>query len=245
MQPNLSPALQRCGKSTLAPDQAIDYNMTMRLLLVEDTDELAQSVMRYLRAEGHAVDHAPDAATATEAMAVAEYACVILDLGLPDGSGLDVLKARRRAGDRTPVLIATARDQISYRIAGLDAGADDYVVKPFDLRELSARIRANARRGQGVPETRIALDGLEVDRAAGRLWKDGAELRLTSREWALFDALLGARGRVLTKAALEDALYAFDSTIEGNAVEVYVSRLRTKLGPQVIETRRGLGYILP
>lgn len=244
-QPDLAPALQRRRKSPLAVGTAIDYKKGMRLLLVEDTDELAQSVMRFLRAEGHAVDHAPDAATAAEAMAVAEYACVILDLGLPDGSGLDVLKARRRAGDRTPVLIATARDQISDRIAGLDAGADDYVVKPFDLHELSARIRANARRGQGLPETRIALDGLEVDRAAGRIWKAGQELRLTSREWALFDALLGARGRVLTKAALEDALYAFDATIEGNAVEVYISRLRTKLGPSVIETRRGLGYVLP
>lgn len=216
----------------------------MRLLLVEDTDDLAQSVLRFLRTEGHAVDHAPDAATAEEAVAVADYACVILDLGLPDGSGLDLLRGWRRAGNRTPVLIATARDQISDRIAGLDAGADDYVVKPFDLRELSARIRAHARRGQGLPETRIAVAGLEVDRAAARLWQDGAEVRLTAREWALFDALLGARGRVLPKAALEEALGSFDAAIEGNAVEVYVSRLRTKLGAGVIETRRGLGYVL-
>ncbi|MCV2864596.1 response regulator transcription factor [Albidovulum sediminicola] len=217
----------------------------MRLLLVEDTDELAQTVLRFLRAEGHSVDHAPDAATAEEAMAVANYACVILDLGLPDGSGLDVLKARRRAGDRTPVVIATARDQVSDRIAGLDAGADDYVVKPFDLSELSARIRAQARRGQGLPETRITVAGLEVDRAAARIWRDGAEIRLTAREWALFDALLGARGRIVPKAALEELLGTFDAVIEGNAVEVYVSRLRTKLGPSVIETRRGLGYVLP
>ncbi len=217
----------------------------MRLLLVEDTPELAHSVLRFLRAAGHAVDHAPDAATAAAAMAVTDYACVILDLGLPDGSGLDVLRARRRAGDRTPVLIATARDQISDRIAGLDAGADDYVVKPFDLNELSARIRAHARRAQGLPETRLAVGGLEVDRAAARVWREGAEVRLTAREWALFDALLGARGRVLPKTALEDALYAFDDAVEGNAVEVYVSRLRQKLGAGVIETRRGLGYVLP
>lgn len=217
----------------------------MRLLLVEDTPDLARSVLQFLRAEGHAVDHAPDAATAEEAMALAEYACVILDLGLPDRSGLEVLRARRRAGDRTPVLIATAFDQISDRIAGLDAGADDYVVKPFDLGELSARIRAHARRGQGLPETRLALAGLEVDRAAARVWRGGAEIRLTSREWVLFDALLGARGRVLSKAALEEVLGSFDTLIEGNAVEVYVSRLRTKLGAGVIETRRGLGYILP
>lgn len=217
----------------------------MRLLLVEDTPELAQSVLRFLRAEGHAVDHAPDAAAATEAMALADYACVILDLGLPDASGLEVLRARRRAGDRTPVLIVTAKDQISDRIAGLDAGADDYVVKPFDLRELSARIRAHARRAQGLPATRIAVAGLEVDRAAARVWAAGQEVRLTAREWAVFDALLGARGRVLPKSVLEEALYAFDNAIEGNAVEVYVSRLRGKLGPGVIETRRGLGYVVP
>lgn len=217
----------------------------MRLLLVEDTSDLAQSVMRFLRAEGHAVDLAPDAASADAAMAVADYACVILDLGLPDGSGLDVLRARRRAGDKTPVIIATARDQISDRIAGLDAGADDYVVKPFDLSELSARIRAHARRGQGLPETRLKIGTLEVDRAAGRVWTDGGEVRLTAREWVVFDTLIGARGRVVSKATMEDALFAFNDMIEGNAVEVYVSRLRQKLGSTVIETRRGLGYVLP
>lgn len=220
-------------------------NSAMRLLLVEDTDELAQSVLRFLRAEGHAVDHAADAATAEEAMALAEYACVILDLGLPDRSGLEVLRARRKAGDRTPVLIATARDQISDRIAGLDAGADDYVVKPFDLSELSARIRAHARRGQGLPQTRLLVAELEVDRAAARVWREGVEIRLTSREWALFDALLGARGRVVAKSALEEVLVGFESMIEGNAVEVYVSRLRGKLGADAILTRRGLGYTVP
>ena len=217
----------------------------MRLLLVEDTPDLARSVLRFLRAEGHTVDHAADAATAEEAMAMTDYACVILDLGLPDRPGLEVLRGRRRAGDRTPVLIATARDQISDRIAGLDAGADDYVIKPFDLGELSARIRAHARRGQGLPETRLAVGALEIDRAAARVWRDGAEVRLTAREWALFDALLGARGRVLPKALLEEVLAGFDTLIEGNAVEVYVSRLRAKLGPGMIETRRGLGYVLP
>ncbi|MFN4156140.1 MAG: response regulator [Paracoccaceae bacterium] len=217
----------------------------MRLLLVEDSHDLARSVLRFLQGEGHAVDHAADAATARAARDVTDHACVILDLGLPDGSGLALLKGWRASGDRTPVIIATARDQISDRIAGLDAGADDYVVKPYDLRELSARIRAHARRGQGLPETRIKVAGLEVDRAAARVWRDGVEIRLTAREWALFDTLLGARGRVLNKSALEEALYAFDSAIEGNAVEVYVSRLRSKLGAGLIETRRGLGYVLP
>lgn len=217
----------------------------MRLLLVEDTADLAESLLAHLRAEGHATDHVTDAEGARAALAVADYACVILDLGLPDGSGLSVLRERRAAGDRTPVIVATAYDQISDRIAGLDAGADDYVVKPFDLRELSARIRAHARRAQGTPETRIAVGPLQVDRSAARVWRDGTELRLTSREWALFDTLLGARGRVLTKAALEEALYAFDAGIEGNAIEVYISRLRQKLGPELIVTRRGLGYVLP
>jgi len=217
----------------------------MRLLVVEDSPDLAASMLHALRAQGHAVDHAADAATASAALAVAEYACVILDLGLPDGSGLDVLRTRRKAGDRTPFILATARDQISDRIAGLDAGADDYVVKPFDLGELAARVRAHARRGQGTPATRLQLDGIEVDRALAKVWRDGVEVHLTAREWALFDALLGARGRVLPKPALEEALYAFDTAVEGNAVEVYVSRLRTKLGAGVIETRRGLGYVLP
>ena len=217
----------------------------MRLLLVEDTADLAQSVLRFLTAAGHAVDHAPDAATAAEAVALTEYACVVLDLGLPDGSGLDLLRQWRRAGLRIPVLIATARDQISDRIAGLDAGADDYVVKPFDLHELAARIRANARRGQGLPDSRLRLGSLEVDRAAQRLWRDGQELRLTAREWALFDTLLGARGRILPKSALEEALFTYDDEVAGNAVEVYISRLRQKLGASVIETRRGLGYVLP
>lgn len=217
----------------------------MRLLLVEDTLDLAASVLRFLQGAGHAVDHVADAAGADAALRVGDYACVILDLGLPDGSGLAVLRAARARGDRTPVVIATALDQISDRIAGLDAGADDYVLKPFDLHELSARIRAHARRGQGLPETRIRLGPIEVDRAAARLWRAGAEIRLTSREWALFDALLGARGRVVPKSALEEALYAFDAQIEGNAVEVYISRLRQKIGATQIETRRGLGYVLP
>lgn len=216
----------------------------MRLLLVEDTADLAESLIAHLRKEGHAIDHVADAEGARAALAVADYACVILDLGLPDGSGLSVLRERRAAGDKTPVIVATAYDQISDRIAGLDAGADDYVVKPFDLRELSARIRAHARRAQGVPETRIEVGPLQVDRAAARIWREGQEVRLTSREWAVFDTLLGARRRILTKAALEEALYTFDATIEGNAIEVYISRLRQKLGPDLIVTRRGLGYVL-
>lgn len=217
----------------------------MRVLLVEDTAELAQSVVHYLHGQGHAVDVAPTAALAEASWAAMEYACVILDLGLPDGSGLDLLRARRKTGDRTPVIIATALDQITDRIAGLDAGADDYVTKPFDLGELAARLRAHARRSEGNPGAEIEVGTLRINRAAARVRRGDDTLRLTSREWSLLDALLAARGRILSKAALEDALYTFDDTVEGNAVEVYVSRLRSKLGPGVIETRRGLGYVIP
>jgi len=217
----------------------------MRLLVVEDTPELADALLRALKGAGHAVDHAATREEAEAAWAVADYAAVLLDLGLPDGSGLELLRARRAAGDRTPVLIATARDQISDRIAGLDAGADDYIVKPFDLNELAARIRANARRANGQPGSRIEIGALTIDRARARVFRDGEEIRLTSREWSMLDALAGARGRVLSKAALEEALFTFDDEIEGNAVEVYVSRLRRKLGRDAIETRRGIGYLIP
>lgn len=216
----------------------------MRLLVVEDMAHLADAVQRFLAGAGHAVDLAPDCATAEAALAVAQYDAVLLDLGLPDGSGLDLLRALRRRGDRTPVIIATALDQISDRIAGLDAGADDYVVKPFDLGELAARLRANARRATGAPSPDVMLAGLRIDRAAARVFRDDAEIRLTAREWAVLDALLAARGRVLSRAVLEERLYAFDAEIAGNAVEVYVSRLRAKLGAEVIATRRGLGYVV-
>lgn len=216
----------------------------MRLLVVEDTPGLADAVTRHLAADGHAVDHAATLSDAREFWLCAPYAAVLLDLGLPDGSGLTLLREARARGDRTPVIIATARDQISDRIAGLDAGADDYIVKPYDLDELSARIRANARRAEGTPETRIVLGPLTVDRARNRVFQGKEEIRLTAREWAVFEALLAARGRVLSRAALEDRLFTFDAEIEGNAVEVYISRLRRKLGAGMIETRRGMGYLL-
>ncbi|WP_375687276.1 response regulator [Pseudooceanicola sp. LIPI14-2-Ac024] len=217
----------------------------MRLLVIEDTADLAAAIRTYLVTAGHAVDLAGDCGMARACLDVTDYDAVVLDLGLPDGSGLSLLRERRRAGDRTPFIIATARDQITDRIEGLDAGADDYVIKPFDLGELAARLRAHARRAEGEPSAMIDLGALRIDRARARVWRDGGEIRLTSREWAVFDALLAARGRVLSRAALEERLYDFDAEISGNAVEVYISRLRGKLGNAVIETRRGLGYQLP
>jgi two-component system OmpR family response regulator len=217
----------------------------MRLLLVEDAPDLADALLRYLRADGHAVDAVSNTADARAALRVADYAAVLLDLGLPDGSGLELLREERARGNRTPVVIVTSRDRISDRIAGLDAGADDYVVKPFDLGEIAARIRASARRAGGAPSTEILLGPIRVDRARASVWRDGLQVHLTSREWSVLDALLAARGRVLAKPALEEALYSFDDEIAGNAVEVYVSRLRSKLGNDIIETRRGLGYLVP
>ena len=217
----------------------------MRLLLVEDAPELADAVLRYLRAEGHAVDLVATAGDARAALRVTDYAAMLLDLGLPDGSGLSLLREERSRGNSTPVIIVTSRDQISDRIAGLDAGADDYVVKPFDLGEIAARIRASARRAGGAPSTEVRLGPFRVDRARASVFREEREVRLTSREWSVLDALLAARGRVLTKAALEETLYSFDDEVAGNAVEVYVSRLRSKLGNDIIHTRRGLGYLLP
>lgn len=217
----------------------------MRILLIEDEADIADGLSRFLRAQGHAVDHAPDLDSARAALDVATFDTILLDLALPDGSGLTLLREQRRSGNRAPVIIATARDQISERIAGLDAGADDYVVKPYDLAEIEARLRAQARRATGDPSTESRLGGLRIDRAGARLYRGDTEIRLTSREWALLDALLSARGRVLSKQMLEDRLYAFDDAIEGNAVEVYVSRLRAKLGADAIQTRRGLGYLIP
>lgn len=216
----------------------------MRLLVVEDTEDLADALLRHLRGEGHAVDHVATVAEAAAAFRTTDYAAAVLDLGLPDGSGLDLLRAERARGNRTPILIATARDRISDRIAGLDAGADDYVVKPFDLAEIEARLRAHVRRATAAGATEVGLGVLRVDLAGGRVYGPDGEIRLTAREWAVLALLVAARGRVQSRAMLEDALYSFDEEIAGNAVEVYVSRLRGKLGPDVIETRRGLGYLV-
>lgn len=217
----------------------------MRILLVEDTSALASAVATALRAEGYAVDVADDYETAATSWAVAHYDVVILDLGLPDGSGIELLHQRRKAGDHTAVIIATARDRITDRIEGLDAGADDYLVKPFDLGELAARLRAHARRAQGDPSVELTVAGVRINRVSGRIFREDLEIHLTAREWAVLEALLAARGRILSRAALEERLYDFDTEIGGNAVEVYVSRLRGKIGQGLIETRRGLGYVIP
>lgn len=216
----------------------------MRILLIEDDPVLGAAVRDQIAGDGQSVDWVQRLDAAGDAMAGASYDLVLLDLMLPDGRGIPFLKALRKRGDVTPVIILTALDQISDRIEGLNAGADDYLVKPFDLAELSARIGSVARRYTGNPNPIITHGALDIDLAARRITRDGKPVALTAREWALFEAFLARPGQLLSKAQLEDKLYAFDAEVESNTIEVHVSRLRKKLGSQIVETERGMGYRL-
>jgi len=216
----------------------------MRIFLIEDDAVLGDALRDQAAADGHAVDWARRIADAEANIRTVAYDLVLLDLMLPDGSGLERLRRLRAAGDATPVIVLTARDRVTERIEGLDAGADDYLVKPFDLAELSARIAAVSRRYAGNPNPLATLGALEIDLAAKRIVREGRSVNLTAREWALFEALFQRPGVILSKSQLEDRLYAFGADVESNAIEVYVSRLRRKLGREIIETARGLGYRL-
>lgn len=216
----------------------------MRVLLIEDDTVLGAAVRDQIAADGHSVDWVPRLDAAAEALNGAAYDLVLLDLMLPDGRGITFLRRLRARGDVTPVIILTALDQVSDRIDGLNAGADDYLVKPFDLAELSARIGSVARRYSGNPNPILIHGPLEIDLAARSIHRDGRPVVLTAREWALFEAFLTRPGQLLSKAQLEEKLYAFDTEVESNTIEVHVSRLRKKLGAGIIETERGLGYRL-
>lgn len=216
----------------------------MRILLIEDDTVLGAAVRDQIAADGQSVDWVRRLDAAQDAMGGAGYDLVLLDLMLPDGLGLGFLRKLRAQGDVTPVIILTALDQVSDRIDGLNAGADDYLVKPFDLAELSARIGSVARRYAGNPNPIVSHGALEIDLAARSIHREGRPVTLTAREWALFEAFLSRPGQLLSKAQLEDKLYAFGAEVESNTIEVHVSRLRKKLGPGVIETERGLGYRL-
>ncbi|MCE6961741.1 response regulator transcription factor [Cereibacter sphaeroides] len=216
----------------------------MRILLVEDDEVLGNAVADHVADEGHTIDRARRLAEAADALAVAAYDLILLDLMLPDGLGIPFLRGRRARGDATPVIILTALDQITERIDGLNAGADDYLVKPFDLAELSARIGSVARRYSGNPNPLVRVGPFEVDLAARSIRRNGKPIPLTAREWVLFEAFLSRPNQVLSKAQLEERLWSFDAEVESNAIEVYVSRLRRKLDHSVIETVRGLGYKL-
>jgi two-component system OmpR family response regulator len=216
----------------------------MRVLLIEDDRALGTAIRDQIAADGHSVDWMNRLDSARDARASTSYDLILLDLMLPDGLGIPFLKALRARGDVTPVIILTALDQVSDRISGLNAGADDYMVKPFDLDELSARIGSVARRYTGNPNPIVALGPLEVDLAGRSVRLNGKPVVLTAREWVLFEAFVQRPGQLLSKAQLEERLYSFDQEVESNAIEVHVSRLRKKLGARVIETERGLGYRL-
>lgn len=216
----------------------------MRILLIEDDTVLGAAVRDQIAADGQSVDWVTRLDLARAAMAGTGYDLVLLDLMLPDGRGVPFLRAVRARGETVPVIILTALDQISDRIDGLNAGADDYLVKPFDLAELSARIGAVARRYSGNPNPLIHIEDLEIDLAQKRVARGAKPVGLTAREWALFEAFLSRPGQVFSRAQLEDKLYAFDAEVESNAIEVHISRLRKKLGAGVIATERGLGYRL-
>lgn len=216
----------------------------MRILLIEDDAVLGTAVRDQIAGDGQSVDWVTRLDAAGDAMTSAAYDLILLDLMLPDGRGIGFLRQLRARGDVTPVIILTALDQVSDRIEGLNAGADDYLVKPFDLSELSARIGSVARRYTGNPNPLIAHGALDIDLASRSVRRDGRPVQLTAREWSLFEAFLAHPGQLLSKTQLEEKLYAFDAEVESNTIEVHVSRLRKKLGADVIETERGLGYRL-
>jgi two-component system response regulator QseB len=216
----------------------------MRLLLVEDDSMIGAAAQEGLRGEGHTVDWVRDGREAESAANGGAYDAVLLDLGLPRKDGLSILKAWRARRLMVPVVIITARDAVSDRVAGLDAGADDYLVKPFDLDELSARLRAVIRRRAGRSESVVKHGTLEIDTAARRVRWKGQEVGLSAREYALLEALADRPGAYLSRAQLEERLYGWDEEIASNAVEVHIHGLRRKLDPDLIRNVRGLGYTL-
>jgi two-component system OmpR family response regulator len=216
----------------------------MRVLLVEDDLALSEAVCGYLRAKSFVVDAVASLAQASAALHAARYAAVLLDLHRGDGDGLTLLPQVRARRERPIVIVLTARDQVSDRIRGLDAGADDYLVKPYDPGELLARLRAVERRRNAADAPVLELGDLRIDLAREQVRRAGAPIALTHKEWALLRVLATRPGRIHTREGLQDALYGFNDEADSNTLEVFISRLRRKLGRQHIETLRGLGYRL-
>jgi len=216
----------------------------MRILLIEDDYVLGAAIRDHVIADGHSVDWMQRIDDARAALGSVGYELILLDLSLPDGSGLDLLRSLRARGDAVPVIITTAQDQIGIRIDGLNAGADDYLVKPFDLSEMSARVLAVSRRYAGIPAAVIQIGDAQVNLSSKTVSVNGKPVSVTAREWAVLERLVSRRGGIVTKSEIEDSLYAFGAEIESNTVEVYVSRLRKKLGRDRITTMRGMGYRL-
>jgi two-component system, OmpR family, response regulator QseB len=218
----------------------------MRILVVEDDPMIGKTLQQALQQDGYAVDWVTDGRAAQEALATGAdaYAMVLLDLGLPRKSGIELLRELRREGNRVRVLVVTARDAVADRVAGLDAGADDYLTKPFSLDELTARMRALLRRDVVREDNVLRHGALALDPVAHRVTKDGQPVELSAREFALLAALLERPGAALSKAQLEERIYRWGEEVESNAVEVHVHNLRKKLGADVIRTIRGVGYVI-
>src|SRR5487761_2725551 len=217
----------------------------MRVLVIEDDTLLGDAIQAGLKQSGYAVDWMKDGVSADQALCTEPYAAAILDLGLPRMSGLEVLRRLRGRKTPIPVLILTAMDTVDDRIKGLDAGADDYLVKPFDMGELSARLRALIRRASGKPAPALQFAGVELEPAAHRVIYRDQAIDLPAKEFAVLHALMLNAGRVLSRTQIEEQLYAWGEEVESNAVEVYVHHLRRKLFPGLIETIRGVGYLIP
>lgn len=216
----------------------------MRILVVEDDPILLDGLREGLKLSGFVADGVTTVADATEALATGRFDAVVLDRMLPDGSGLDVLRGIRQGGNRIPVLLLTAKDEVGDRIDGLDAGADDYIGKPFDLDEVAARLRAITRRSSGRASAEISLRGLTLDPASMLVRRAEVEIALSRREFSILHALMESPQAIHSKQALEERLYGWQEDVESNTIEVHVHKLRAKLGTSVIETVRGVGYRL-
>jgi two-component system OmpR family response regulator/two-component system response regulator QseB len=215
----------------------------MRVLLVEDDEMIGHSLRDALLRQGWSVDWVKDGALAQSAMADGDYACVLLDLGLPKLDGVEVLRRARMAGDATPVLVLTARDGIDERVDGLDLGADDYLVKPYELRELLARMRAVIRRRDGAAHSLIGEEGaLQLDLGTREVLVQGVRSQLSAREFALLHALMERSGAILSREQLENRIYGWGEEVSSNAVDVLIHGMRRKLGPDTIRNVRGLGW---
>ncbi len=214
----------------------------MRLLVVEDDPVIGDGIVQALGMEDYAVDWVEDVESAQTALETNEYELLVLDIGLPDGSGLDVLKTMRDAKNDTPVLILTAYDDISFKVKGLDSGADDYLIKPFKLEELLARLRALRRRAGGRASPVLEVGNVTLDPSAQKVTKGGEVINVGPKEFAILHALMEKPEKVLSKAQLEDSLYGWDMEIESNTIEVHIHGLRKKLGKDFIETLRHVGY---
>ncbi len=218
---------------------------TMRVLLVEDDAMIGESVKASLMRDNYIVDWVRDGRMVETAVSTEHFDLVLLDLGLPGKHGLEILENIRQKKNSVPVIVVTARDAVDDRIRGLDAGADDYVMKPFEMEELSARIRSALRRSSGRAEPDITLEGIRLSPASRQIWRDDEPVYLSGKEYAVVEALMLRPGNILSKAQLEERMYGWGDEVESNALEVHIHSIRRKLGSEFIKNVRGVGYFIP